>query len=165
MLAVKGLPDGVVAHIPPVPDKGTEVKVELVASPEALAASVPIEFILSAPEVRPPASRAASFSLRGVEPRGDRLINEGRIAWLTVANKPAPPSAQEEKGLAASQSGARPRLASALPARICASGCPQAKVSAKLPPTISSSLASGSEFAATWSHRPTSPPAPGFPWT
>lgn len=97
VLAVKGLPDGVVAHIPPVPDKGTEVKIELVASPEARAASVPIEFILSAPEVRPPVSRAASFSLRGVEPRGDRLINEGRIAWLTVANKPAPPPPPKKK--------------------------------------------------------------------
>ena len=96
-LAVKGLPDGVTARIPPVPDKGNEVKVELVAAADARAASVPIEFILSAPEVRPPMSRAATFSLRGTEPRGDRLVNDGHVAWLTVANKPAPPPPPKKK--------------------------------------------------------------------
>lgn len=96
-LAVKGLPDGVTARIAPVPDKGSEVKVELVAAADARAASVPIEFILSAPEVRPPMSRAATFSLRGTEPRGDRLINDGHVAWLTVANKPAPPPPPKKK--------------------------------------------------------------------
>lgn len=96
-LAVKGLPDGVTARIAPVPDKGTEVKVELVATADAQAANVPIEFILSAPEVRPPMSRAATFSLRGTEPRGDRLVNDGHIAWLTVVNKPAPPNPPKKK--------------------------------------------------------------------
>jgi len=93
-LAVKGLPDGVTARIAPVPDKGTEVKVELVATADAQAANVPIEFILSAP---PPMSRAATFSLRGTEPRGDRLVNDGHIAWLTVVNKPAPPNPPKKK--------------------------------------------------------------------
>lgn len=97
VLVVKGLPDGVTAHIQPVPDKGSEVKVELIAAADARAASVPIEFILSAPEVRPPMSRAATFSLRGTEPRGDRLINDGHVAWLTVANKPAPPPPPKKK--------------------------------------------------------------------
>ena len=97
VLAVKGLPDGVKAQIPPVSDKGGEVKVELVAAPDARAASVPIEFILSAPEVRPPLSRSATFSLRGGETRGDRLINDGHVAWLTVANKPAPPPPPKKK--------------------------------------------------------------------
>lgn len=96
-LAVKGLPDGVTARIPPVPDKGNEVKVELVAAADARAANAPIEFILSAPEMRPPMSRAATFSLRGTEPRGDRLINDGHVAWLTVANKPAPPPPPKKK--------------------------------------------------------------------
>lgn len=96
-LAVKGLPEGVTARIPPVPDKGTELKIELVASPDARATSVPIEFIVSAPELRPPMSRAATFSLRGTEPRGDRIVNDGQIAWLTVANKPAPPPPPKKK--------------------------------------------------------------------
>lgn len=97
VLAVKGLPDGVTARIPAVPDKNGEVKLELVAAPDARAASVPVEFLLSAPEVRPPLSSAATFSLRGTEPRGDRLINDGHIAWLTVANKPAPPPPPTKK--------------------------------------------------------------------
>lgn len=96
-LAVKGLPDGVKANLPPASDKGGELKVELVAADDARAASVPIEIIVSAPEVRPPMSRAATFSLRGGETRGDRLINDGHVAWLTVANKPAPPPPPKKK--------------------------------------------------------------------
>ncbi len=97
VLAVKGLPDGVTARIPAVPDKNGEVKVELVAAADARAASVPLELLLSAPEVRPPMSSAATFSLRGTEPRGDRLVNDGHVAWLTVANKPAPPPPPKKK--------------------------------------------------------------------
>lgn len=96
-LSVKGLPDGVTARVAAVPDKSGEVKVELVASADAKAAGVPIEILLSAPEVRPPMSRAATYSLRGGETRGDRLINEGHVAWLTVANKPAPPPPPKKK--------------------------------------------------------------------
>jgi hypothetical protein len=29
----------------------------------------------------------ATFDLRGVEPRGDRLVNESSQAWLTVIGK------------------------------------------------------------------------------
>ncbi|MEQ2007360.1 MAG: hypothetical protein ABMA26_11230 [Limisphaerales bacterium] len=96
-LSVKGLPDGVTARPAAVPDKSGEVKVELIASADAKAASGPIEILLSAPEVRPPLSRAATFSLRGGETRGDRLINDGHVAWLTVANKPAPPPPPKKK--------------------------------------------------------------------
>lgn len=97
VLSVKGLPDGVTASIPEVTDKGGEVKLLLIATADARAASVPIEILLSAPEVRPPLSRAATFSLRGGETRGDRLINDGHVAWLTVANKPAPPPPPKKK--------------------------------------------------------------------
>lgn len=97
VLSVKGLPDGVTAKPADVPDKNGEVKVELVASAEAKPASGPLEIILSAPGVRPPMSRAATFSLRGTETRGDRLLNEGHVAWLTVANKPAPPPPPKKK--------------------------------------------------------------------
>ncbi|MEN9575844.1 MAG: hypothetical protein RL514_3699 [Verrucomicrobiota bacterium] len=97
VLSVKGLPDGVTARPAAVPDKSGEVKLELVASSDAKAASGPIEILLSAPEVRPPLSRAATFSLRGADARGDRLINDGHIAWLTVANKPAPPPVPKKK--------------------------------------------------------------------
>ena len=96
-LSVKGLPDGVTAKPAAVPDKSGEMKVELIASADAKAASGPIEILLSAPEVRPPLSRAATFSLRGGETRGDRLINDGHVAWLTVANKPAPPPPPKKK--------------------------------------------------------------------
>jgi hypothetical protein len=91
------LPPGVTAQIGEVPDKNGEVKVLLVASAEAKAASGPLEILLSAPEVRPPSSRAATFSLRGAETRGDRLINDGHVAWLTVSNKPAPPPPPKKK--------------------------------------------------------------------
>lgn len=96
-LAVKGLPDGVKARLPEPTDKAGELKVELVAEADARAASVPIEILVTAPEVRPPLSRAATFSLRGTEPRGDRLVNDGHVAWLTVANKPAPPPPPKKK--------------------------------------------------------------------
>lgn len=97
ILSVKGLPEGVTAKAADVPDKNGEVKLELAAAKDAKPASVPIEILLSAPELRPPTSRAATFSLRGIEPRGDRLINEGHVAWLTVANKPAPPPPPKKK--------------------------------------------------------------------
>ena len=97
VLSVKGLPDGVTARPAAVSDKSGEVKLELLASEDAKAASVPIEILLSAPEVRPPMSGAATFSLRGGETRGDKLINDGHVAWLTVANKPAPPAAAKKK--------------------------------------------------------------------
>lgn len=94
---MKGLPAGVTAQIGEVPDKNGEVKLQFIASADAKAASGPLEILLSAPDVRPPASRAATFSLRGAETRGDRLINDGHVAWLTVANKPAPPPAPKKK--------------------------------------------------------------------
>ncbi len=97
VLSVKGLPDGVTAKVPEATDKGGELKLELIATADARAASVPIEILLAAPEVRPPMSRAATFSLRGGETRGDRLINDGHVAWLTVANKPAPPAPPKKK--------------------------------------------------------------------
>lgn len=97
VLSVKGLPDGVTAKVPEATDKAGELKLELVATADARAASVPVEILVSAPEVRPPMSRAATFSLRGGETRGDRLINDGHVAWLTVANKPAPPPPPKKK--------------------------------------------------------------------
>ncbi|NBV21487.1 MAG: hypothetical protein EBS05_06130 [Proteobacteria bacterium] len=95
VLSVKGLPEGVTAKIPEITDKGGEVKVELLASAEAKAASVPIEFVLTTST--PALSRSATFSLRGADARGDRLINDGQVAWLTVANKPAPPPPPKKK--------------------------------------------------------------------
>ncbi len=97
VLSVKGLPDGVTARPAAVPDKSGEVKLELVARSDAKPASVPLEILLSVPEVQPSASRAATFSLRGGETRGDRLINDGHVAWLTVSNKPAPAPAPKKK--------------------------------------------------------------------
>ncbi|MBI5801979.1 MAG: hypothetical protein HZA92_14805 [Verrucomicrobia bacterium] len=97
VLSVKGLPDGVTAKPAAVPDKSGEVKLELVAGADAKPASVPIEILISASDVRPPMSRAATFSLRGIEPRGDRLINAGHVAWLTVSNKPAPPPPKKKR--------------------------------------------------------------------
>ncbi len=97
VVSVKGLPDGVTAKAAAVPDKSGEVKLELIARDDAKAASVPVEILLSAPEVRPPMSVAATFSLRGTDLRGDKLINDGHVAWLTVANKPAPPPPPKKK--------------------------------------------------------------------
>ena len=96
-LSVKGLPAGVTAKAGEITDKGGEVKVQLTAAADAPPANVPLEFLISAPEVRPPMSVAARFSLLGVEPRGERLISSGHVAWLTVANKPAPPPPPKKK--------------------------------------------------------------------
>lgn len=68
-LSVKGLPPGVTAKAGEITDKGGEVKVLLTAAADAPAASGPLEFLISAPEVRPPMSVSAKFSLLGVEPR------------------------------------------------------------------------------------------------
>ncbi|MFA6545822.1 MAG: hypothetical protein WCS99_15500, partial [Limisphaerales bacterium] len=52
VINVKGLPNGVTARADAVPDKSGEVKLELVAGADAEPAGVPVEILLSAPEVR-----------------------------------------------------------------------------------------------------------------
>ena len=83
----EGLPDGVSMKEVEIPKKGGEVKLTLTAGAEAKPANQPFAVLIetSAPEA--PMTAKAVFDLRGVEPRGDRLINEDSQPWLTVVGK------------------------------------------------------------------------------
>ena len=83
----EGLPEGVTVKEAEVPKKGGEVKLTLTAGAETAPANQPFTVVIesSAPDV--PMTAKATFDLRGVEPRGDRLINESSQPWLTVLGK------------------------------------------------------------------------------
>jgi hypothetical protein len=57
------------------------------AAADAAPANQPFEILISASEPDAPRTWKATFDLRGVEPRGDRLVNEDSRAWLTVAGR------------------------------------------------------------------------------
>ncbi len=84
-----GLPEGVTlkAADEKVSLKGGEVKLTLSATPEAKPANQPFEVVIATFPPDAPMTTKATFDLRGVEPRGDRLVNEGSQAWLTVTGK------------------------------------------------------------------------------
>lgn len=84
---VEGLPEGVTSKELEVPKKGGEVKLTLTAAAEAESANQPFVVTLQTSEPDAPMMARATFDLRGVEPRGDRLINEGSQPWLTVLGK------------------------------------------------------------------------------
>ena len=88
----EGLPAGVTAKDVEVPAKGGEAKLTLTASADAITASQPFTVIVASSAPDAPVSTHATFDLRGVEPRGDRLINEDTRAWLTLAGKAAEPA-------------------------------------------------------------------------
>jgi hypothetical protein len=88
-----GLPPGVKVAPVEVPNpKGGEITLKFEAAQDALATKVPIQILVKSSAPDAPASFPASFDLRGVEPRGDRLVNQDSRLWLTVEGKaPAPP--------------------------------------------------------------------------
>ncbi len=109
-LAAKNLPEGVSAAEIDVPDKDGEVTLKLTATPEAKAASQPIQFVLR--EVEDGAEHTARFFLtktgedNGV-PQGytTLVIDSTDQLWLTViaappkpeAPKPEPPKVEPAK--------------------------------------------------------------------
>lgn len=86
-----GLPPGVMAKDTEVPAKGGEIKIPLSATPEAAAAGVPVEVVLTTSPPDEPLTFKAAYDLRGTEPRGDRLINDDPRVWLTVTPSPVKP--------------------------------------------------------------------------
>lgn len=88
--AVAGLPAGVTVTEVEVPGKkGGEVTLKLAAAADVVSFSGPVEVVVktSAPDAA--AEYKAVYDLRGVEPRGDRLVNEDSRVWLSVVGKPA----------------------------------------------------------------------------
>jgi len=96
---VEGLPHGVTSKETDVPAKGGEVKLTLSAAADVASASQPLEVVITTSAPDAPQAWRAAFDLRGVEPRGDRLVNEDSRVWLTVVGKAA-----EEKPAAAPNS-------------------------------------------------------------
>ena len=91
-----GLPQGITAKEAEAPAKGGELKIQLNADSQAPAASTAVEVLISTSAPDSPMTFKATYDLRGVEPRGDRLINEDTRVWLTVTPSPvkaAAPSA------------------------------------------------------------------------
>lgn len=90
-LQAGGLPPGVTAKEVTLPGaKGGEASVQLSATPETVSFAGPVEITVATSPPDAPAMFRAVHDLRGVEPRGDRLINEDSRIWLTVQGKPAP---------------------------------------------------------------------------
>jgi hypothetical protein len=86
-LRAEGLPEGITIKDPTVPKKGGEVKLTLAAGAEVKASNQPFAVVIETSAPDAPATAKATYDLRGVEPRGDRLINEGSQPWLTVLGK------------------------------------------------------------------------------
>jgi hypothetical protein len=87
---VTGLPIGVTVTEVEVPGKkGGEVTLKLAATAEVVSFSGPVEVVVKTSPPDAAAEYKAVYDLRGVEPRGDRLVNEDSRVWLSVAGKPA----------------------------------------------------------------------------
>lgn len=108
---VTGLPPGVTAKDTDIPAKGGEVKIPLSAAPEAAAAGALLEVLLTTVAPDEPMSFKALYDLRGVEPRGDRLINDDPRVWLTVTPSPVKPPPAAATASSPSASGAPPAAA------------------------------------------------------
>ncbi len=91
VIEVEGLPDGVTAKSADAPSKSGELKVALMAVPEAKPASQRFRISVRAADASSPKARFAVFDLRGKESGGERLINQTDQLWLTVLPKPAAP--------------------------------------------------------------------------
>ena len=101
---VDGLPPGVTAKAIEVPAKGGEAKLTLTAAVDAASSGQPFTVTVSTTPPDAAFSARATFDLKGVEPRGDRLLNEDSRAWLTLSGKaeptkpePAPAAAPADK--------------------------------------------------------------------
>jgi hypothetical protein len=93
VIVVETLPEGVTAKIPEVLAKGGEIKIALVAAPEAKPANQPFRIAIRSVDSDTLKTHRAFFDLRGKESPGDRLINQTDQLWLTVVPKPATASA------------------------------------------------------------------------
>ncbi|WP_172683228.1 hypothetical protein [Verrucomicrobium spinosum] len=95
---VTGLPAGVAVTEVEVPGKkGGEVTLKLAATAEVVSFSGPVEVVVKTSPPDAAAEYKAVYDLRGVEPRGDRLVNEVSRVWLSVAGKSAVKETQDAK--------------------------------------------------------------------
>ena len=92
-IAAEMLPEGVTAKVPEVPAKGGEIKVALMAAPDAKPANQPLRIVIRSVDSGTPKTHPALFDLRGKESSGERLINQTDQLWLTVLPKPVAASA------------------------------------------------------------------------
>ena len=100
---IDSLPQSITAKAVEIPAKGGEVKLTLNATADAPSAAQPFEILVSTSEPDAPRTWKATFDLRGVEPRGDRMVNEDSRVWLSVAGK-----AEHEKPVAATPAPTAP---------------------------------------------------------
>jgi len=96
---IDALPDGVKVETTEVPLQNGEVKVAFIAATNAQPANQPLRILVQTTNSPPAHVRAASFDLRGKDPRFEALINETDQLWLTVLPKSEPPGKPEEKKL------------------------------------------------------------------
>ena len=87
-VTVEGLPEGVVARVPPMVAKGGEVKVVLVASPEAEPSNQPIRVLVGEGSGKGK-SRSAVFAVNAKDTSPELWINHTDTLWLTVTAGPA----------------------------------------------------------------------------
>ena len=87
-VTVEGLPEGVVARVPPMVAKGGEVKVVLVASPEAEPSNQPIRVLVGEGSGKGK-SRSAVFAVNAKDTSPELWINHTDSLWLTVTAGPA----------------------------------------------------------------------------
>lgn len=96
--SVTGLPAGVtVAEVEVPGKKGGEVTLKLTAAADVVSFSGPVEVVVKTAPPDAPTEYKAVYDLRGVEPRGDRLVNEDSRVWLSVVGKAAARETQDVK--------------------------------------------------------------------
>ncbi len=96
-VAVEGLPAGVGFEAGEVPAQNGEVKVNFLAATNAPPTNQPLRILVQATNSSLPDLHAATFELRGKDPRGDALINQTEQLWLTVIPKPEAPAKADER--------------------------------------------------------------------
>jgi len=94
---IDALPAGVITETSEVPLQNGEIKVTFIAATNAQPANQPLRILIQTTNSAPTDVRAASFDLRGKDPRFEAFINETDQLWLTVLPKPGPPAKPEEK--------------------------------------------------------------------
>ena len=86
-VTASGLPSGITFPATEIAAKSGDNTLTLTAASDVPLSNQPFEVTLSTLEPDEPQSWKAYFDLRGVEPRGDRLVNDDSRAWLTVTPK------------------------------------------------------------------------------
>jgi len=81
---VDGLPTGVKVDAEDVPSQNGDVKVRFITATNTPPINQPLRILVQTTNSPPSDVRAATFDLRGKEPRFEALLNETDQLWLTV---------------------------------------------------------------------------------